>query len=123
MVRSPPPHSSSADIDDLTDALDQLRLAQSRVDRVLHRLRTTSSLPVVVPVSALPVARVSPLRRRSTSASIAIGDSVRINRPGRNQQASGFVIGVTPSHFLQIRTPDGSVILHQPHNVTYLGRP
>ena len=121
MVRSSPPDSSAADIDDLSAALDQLRLAQARVDRVLHRLRSSSTVPVAVPVPPLPVAHVSPVRLRSASIPISVGDHVRINRPGRNQQSSGVVIGVTPSNFLQIRTANGSIILRQPHNVNFLG--
>ena len=121
MVRSSSPDHSSNDIDDLSAALDQLRLAQARVDRVLRRLRASPTVPVAVPISALPIAQVSPLRLRPPPSVISVGDSVRINRPGRNQQSTGVVIGVTPSNFLQIRTPNGSVVLRQPHNVTYLG--
>lgn len=136
MVRSPSPHSSSADIvrvpspdpdvDDLTIALDELRLAQARVDRILTRLRfRTSYLPIAVPAAVLPATWVSPLRRPSSFErfSFQFGDSVRINRPSRNQQPEGHIIGLTPSGFIQIRTPDQSVILRQPHNVTFLERP
>ena len=121
MVRSASPDSSAADISDLATALEQLRLAQTRVDRVLHRLQSSSHLPVAVPVPPPLIAGVSPVRHRGPSASISVGDSVRIHRPGRNQEASGVVIGVTPSNFLQIRTPNGSIVLRQPHNVTSRG--
>ena len=36
--------------EDLSAALQQLRLAQDRVDRVLHRLQSSSAIPVAVPV-------------------------------------------------------------------------
>ena len=122
MVRASSPNP---DIDDLASALEQLRLAQSRVDRVLSRLRSRStSLPIAIPVADLPMARVSPLRRPVSRgrSQFRVGDSIRINRPSRNQQSEGVILGFTPSGFLQIRTADQFIVLRQPHNVTFLGR-
>ena len=63
MVRSRSPNSSSvSDIEDLSAALHQLRLAQDRVDRVLSRLQASSSIPVAVPVRDHSPIAVSPPR-------------------------------------------------------------
>ena len=123
MVRSCSPTSSSInDIEDLSAALHQLRLAQERVNRVLSRLQASSPIPVAVPVRDRSTATVSPPRPplRRVSNRFGLGDRVRINRPGRNQESSGVIVGVTSSGFLQIRTPNNSIILRQPHNVTLL---
>ena len=114
--------SLPSDIEDLSDALRQLSLAQARVDRVLRRLRSRSSLLVAIPVSTLPVARVSPLRPRPqpSLADFSIGDRVRINRPNHNQQGSGVVLGFTSAGFLQMRTPNQELVLRKPHNVTLI---
>lgn len=48
------------------------------------------------------------------------GTRVRLLRLSRNQQPTGVIIGVTPSGFLQIRTPIPAVALRKPHNVTRL---
>ena len=121
----PSSSSASSDIDDLADALCQLSLAQSRVDGVLQRLRSRSTIPVAVTVDSLPVARVSPIRARARPRShvddFSIGDRVHIKRPSRLQQGAGVIIDFTPTGFLQIRTPDQSVVLRQPANVTFIG--
>ena len=122
-ARSTSPSASSAsDIQDLSDALHQLSLAQAHVDRVLHRLQTRSSLPVALAVEVSP-AHVSPPRpsSRTLAAGLQVGDFVRINRPNRTQLGEGELIGVTRSGFLQIRTADGTIVLRIPANVTRIG--
>ena len=111
--RPPSPDPAAA----LADALRRLDLARADVSRALDLLQRR---PASAPSQDLPVAiarPASPSPERPSSRPFAVGDFVWIRNPRPHQHPHGIVIGVTPSNYVQVRTPDGSVILRIARNL------
>ena len=108
---------------ELTNFLHRLDLLRDDVQRVLTALDNLpqanlisdepASTAALIDRSSLPrpVSRhpsVSPERR--LTGPFQLGDHVLILNPRPHQQSSGLIIGLTPSIFYQVRTPNGSVV-------------
>ena len=115
--------SRSSQIDELTRVLHHLELSRQQILSALTTLRASSvsspSFPSRCSPSPerLPSPRATPLRSHSN---ICLGDQVRIRNPTGRQQSTGSIIGVTPSNFFQVRTPNGDVILRISSNLIFI---
>ena len=105
-------------IQDLSNALEQLRLAQANVDGVIARIRTRGE-----PQQQAGV-RVTERRKRSVHplSNLCVGDRVRINKPKDNQQDIGVVFGSTRSALIRVRTPNGQEVKRLTKNLTVIQR-
>ena len=95
------------DIQDLSSALQQLRLAQTNVNTVLARIRTREQH--ITPVLQQSGERAVERRRKTVHplSNLYIGDRVCINKPREHQQNTGAVFGSTRSALVRVRTPNG----------------
>ena len=110
------------DIQDLSNALEQLRLAQINVNRVLERIRTREQ-PESTPQQEAG-GGATEVRRRTVHpfSNLYIGNRVRINKPREDQQNTGVVFGSTRSALVRVRTPNGQEVKRLTKNLTSIQR-
>lgn len=104
-------------IQELTQALRELQLAQGRVNEVIKRIRarensTRNNQNQVVEqqqtqdegaqlnqrIGGLPIARIVEENENIPGTTLKIGDRVRILNPNRNQENSGIITGYRETH-------------------------
>ena len=110
------PHDQ--DIRDLTEAVNQLRLAQTRLNAVIARVEQNRAQrePVEREEQLLPRRRrtVHPLSR------FVVGDFVRVKNPNRGQPDRGIVFGATRSALVQLRAANGEEVKRLSKNLVLL---
>ena len=102
------------DIKELNQAIQQLQLAQQRVEAVRTRLqhRARAHITIVIITRRPPVFPNTNLR---------IGDTVRILNPRTWQQHQGTIIG-TSGIYVEVRTRNRSVVRRIPRNLELISR-
>ena len=110
----PPSHDP---VTDLANALRRLDLARADIARARLQLQRhpVQAVPQDLPVTIARPASPSP--ERPAPCPFSVGDSVRIRNLRPHQKSHGIVVGVTPSNYFQVRTPNGSVILLTARNL------
>ena len=110
------PHDQ--DIRDLTEAVNQLRLAETRLNAVIARVEQNRAQREPVEREEQPLARrtraVHPLSR------FVVGDFMRVKNPNRGQPDRGIVFGATRSALVQLRAANGEEIKRLSKNLTLL---
>ena len=121
------------DIQDLTEAISELRIAQIRLDRVLQRLREqeetreqqgeerqyTSEEDNVSSSEEEEPERVN--RPYLLNSRFRTGDRVRIVNPRSYQQDRGIIIGTSRAgNFIVVRTANGSEINRIARNLRFI---
>ena len=106
---------SDRDIRDLTEALNQLRLAQSRLDAVIARVERNRE-------QAERQEQPTPTRRRPVHplSRFVAGDYVRVKNPRRGQPYRGIVFGATRSALIRLRATNGEEIKRLSKNLELL---
>lgn len=115
----------AADLRDLTTALEQLRLAQQRVDSVRQRIenRSTSVQRITATREEAVTSSTAQRTRRRTVhplASYVVGDYVRVKNPKADQEDRGTVFGATRSALVRVRTSSGQEIKRLSKNLVLL---
>jgi len=115
--------SNNNNIDRLSQALQQLNLAESNLRQVIddinqqdQRRNTDQNIPETV-----HQARRQRNQRRSRVlpySRIRLGDRVHIINPSKNQQSEGEVIGATIGGYIRVRTDNGNIVRRFPRNLT-----
>ena len=115
-------NAQQQDIQHLSNALEQLRLAQTNVNAVLERIRTREQSNQLV--SQQTGERATERRRKTVHplSSLYIGDKVRINKPREDQQNTGVVFGSTRSALVRVRTPNGQEVKRLTKNLILIQR-
>ena len=124
------PHTISlreeeANLQDLTQALNQLRLAQQRVESVRQRIEDKHRRIQNTETSSdqVTVGEVTPRNRRRKVhplVSYVVGDYVRIKNPNSGQEDRGIVFGVTRSALVKLRANNGDEIRRLSKNLILL---
>ena len=124
------PHTISlreeeANLQDLTQALNQLRLAQQRVESVRQRIEDRHRRIQNTETSSdqVTVGEVTPRNRRRKVhplVSYVVGDYVRIKNPNSGQEDRGIVFGVTRSALVKLRANNGDEIRRLSKNLILL---
>ena len=103
--------SNEADLQDLTQALEQLRLAQERIDSVRQRIEDRAQRTSVTTSTAGSNTTYRTRQRLVHSlARYAVGDHVHVKNPKGDQHDSGIVFGATRSALVRVRTPNGEEV-------------
>ena len=109
-------------VNDIIDQLQQLHIQQLELLSELHRqtahedphdrISTTAEVPSA---TQAPIADTR-TNIRTTTATLHIGDRVRILNPRFLQPTTGTIIKITTSR-ITIQTPSGNTIIRAPKNV------
>ena len=105
--------STDENIDELTSAINRLRLAQEHLENVISRLNRERTQTEQTPE------RIEAVESRPRRQRFQIGDNVQIINPRPFQEDHGVVVGFTRAGFVQIQTPDGSIISRIPRNLRH----
>ena len=107
-----PIHSYDEDIRDLTAAIEQLRLAQARLDTVVTIVERNIDRRVTQEEPARTQETRLRTRRRAVhpSASFVVGDYVKIKNPRQGQPDRGIVFGATRSTKLPLDITKLSIV-------------
>ena len=113
---------SPPNLQQLQELLQELHIVKSEHDtlkREVALLRTELERQNYAPVQATVVedSDVSTSRSPLTRADIQVGDRVIIRNPRANQNASGTIIGFTPTGLVRIRTANNQTIRRIPSNL------
>ena len=112
---------SQQSITELTEALEQLRLAQDNLQAVLNRIREEEEEEEDTVEVELPIANVvARVERVHPFSHLAIGDRVKILNPKPYQQKFGTVIGATRTGFIKVKTPNGNTDRRFTNNLSLL---
>ena len=106
------------DIRDLTEAVNQLRLAQSRLDAVRARVEHNRDRRKLEERGGQAVL----IRRRTVHplSRFIAGDYVRVKNPKRGQPDRGIVFGATRSALVQLRVANGEEVKRLSKNLELL---
>ena len=110
------------DVQELTDALQQLQLAQANVQAVLERTRTRELAETTTSQGSGEAVREARIQTVHPLSSLFEGDIVRINKPRVDQQNTGVVVGATRSALVEVRTPNGEIVRRLKKNLTIIHR-
>ena len=102
------------DIEELERALQQLQLAQQRVETVRTRLQRRATAHATIWI----IARRPPV---FPNTNLRVGDTVRILNPRTWQQHQGVIVGTT-GIYVQVRTRNRSIVRRIPRNLELLSR-
>ena len=118
-------------IEDLTQVLAQLRVAQERVSAVLNRIeserqiniRTRSLVETLSKQSAAVGQRTSPPQRRRLVHPLVrftYSDHISVKNPKTGQHDQGIVFGATRSALVKVRSEDGNEVRRLSKNLILL---
>ena len=111
----------SPNLQQLQELLQELNIVKSEHDtlkREVALLRTELERQNFAPVQATVVEdSVSTSRSPLTRSGIQVGDRVIIRNPRANQNASGTIIGFTPTGLVRIRTANNQTVRRIPSNL------
>jgi len=116
--------SDNNNIERLSQALQQLNLAESNLRQVIEDInqQDQGNNRNQNPTNTGHRARIQRNQRRSRVllpySRIRLGDRVLIVNPSEHQQAEGEVIGATIGGYIRIRTDNGNVVRRFPRNLT-----
>ena len=110
------------DVQELTEALEQLRLAQANVQAVLDRITARQQPEITTSQGSGETVREARRRTVHPLSNLFEGDRVRINKPRVDQQETGVVVGSTRSALVKVRTPNGQIVKRLTKNLTLLHR-
>jgi len=109
--------SGNNNIDRLSQALQQLNLAESNLRQVINDInRQDQNIPETVHQARRQRNQRRP--RVLPYSRIRLGDRVHITNPSENQQPEGEVIGATIGGYIRVRTDNGNVVRRFPRNLT-----
>ena len=110
------------DVQELTEALQQLQLAQANVQAVLERIGTREQAETTTSQGSGEAVGEARRRTGHPLSSLFEGDRVRINKPRVGQQNTGVVVGATRSALVKVRTPNGEIVKRLTKNLTIIHR-
>jgi len=115
--------SDNNNIQRLSEALQQLNLAESNLRQVIEDInqQDQGNNGNQNPTDTGHRARRQRNQRRSRVlpySRIRLGDRVFIVNPSEHQQAEGEVIGATIGGYIRVRTDNGNVVRRFPRNLT-----
>ena len=92
--------STGSIIEELTQALKELQLAQDRVNAVVNKIRQEKDnrTEQQETITTLPIAQVIEDTEAIPGTTLRLGDKVRILNPNRNQENSGRITGYRVTH-------------------------
>ena len=117
-----PIHSYDEDIRDLTAAIEQLRLAQARLDTVVTIVERNIDRRVTQEEPARTQETRLRTRRRAVhpSSIFVVGDYVKVKNPRQGQPDRGIVFGATRSALVRVRAANGEEVKRLSKNLTLL---
>jgi len=118
-------NNNNRNIERLSEALQQLNLAEANLRQVIIEINQEQVDPenqnaTETEANTAHQARRQRDRRRSRVlpySRIRLGDTVQIVNPSEHQQAEGEVIGATIGGYIRVRTSNGTIVRRFPNNL------